>query len=123
MLNLVEVGDRSRWDAGTIPACIVPDQPITISLVELTTDANDFPIIHFVDPNPAFHITGYNVYRTANASLAPGAWTLVASDVIDMDEATAGNKWVDSSGMLSPSGVFYYQIVSFNSRCPAEGPR
>jgi uncharacterized repeat protein (TIGR01451 family) len=122
-VSLVEVGDRSRWDAGTIPACVVPDQPLTISLVELTTDGNDFPIFHFGDPNTTYSVTGYNVYRSQDASLPPTSWILVASDVIDMDEGTAENQWVDTSAAVSPSGIFYYQIVPYNSRCPAEGPR
>ena len=30
---------------------------------------------------------------------------------------------VDSSGDVSPSGVWHYQTTAFNSICAAEGPR
>jgi hypothetical protein len=57
------------------------------------------------------------------ASLSPGSWTLIGSDVIDMDEATPNKQWVDRSGDVSPTGVWYYKVAAYNHHCPAEGPR
>ena len=51
----------------------------------------------------------------------PALWPLLASDVIDMDEATPNRQWVDSTGDDSPSGTWFYHVTAHNSRCPAEG--
>jgi uncharacterized repeat protein (TIGR01451 family) len=120
---LVSPQDPSRWDAGMIPACIQPDEPVFIFMVTLSTDGNNFPILHFGDPNQPSQVTGYNVYRSSDASLPPAQWPLVASDVIDVDEMSPNNQWVDTSGDVSPSGAWFYQVNAFNHRCPAEGPR
>jgi hypothetical protein len=39
-----------------------------------------------------------------------------------MDQGTPNKQWVDSSGDVSPSGIWYYQVTAVNTRCPAEGP-
>ena len=57
------------------------------------------------------------------AGLDPGSWPLVADDIIDGDEATPNKQWVDISGDVSPSGLWFYQIAAYNHRCPSEGPR
>ena len=80
-------------------------------------------MFHFVDTNPPGFVSGYNVYRSSDASVAPALWSLLASDVIDMDEAVAENQWADISGDIPPADIWYYTITAFNSRCPAEGPR
>jgi hypothetical protein len=46
----------------------------------------------------------------------------VATDVVDMDEATPNKQWIDTSGDVSPSGTWYYKVSGYNNRCPAEGP-
>jgi hypothetical protein len=114
--------DRFRWDAGLIPSCLPPDERIFISTVTQSTDGNHYPILNFQDPNQLSQITGYNVRRSSNRALPPATWPLVASDIIDMDQGTPNKQWVDSSGDVSPSGIWYYQVTAVNSRCPAEGP-
>jgi hypothetical protein len=47
----------------------------------------------------------------------------VASDVIDMDAGTVNKQWTDTSGDVSPSGIWYYEVLAYNSACDAEGPR
>jgi hypothetical protein len=103
--------------------CVPPDEPIYIYLVTLSTDGNNYPILHFMDPNQPDQVTGYNVYRSSDASVPAGSWPRVASDIIDMDEATPNKQWVDRSGDVSPSSRWYYQVTAYNHRCPAEGPR
>ena len=108
-----------------VPACTSPDEPVYVSEMALSTDGNDYPILTFQDPNQPIQITGYNVYRSSDPATSPSTWPLVASDVIDMDEATPNKQWVDTSGDVSPSGVWYYQVTGYNSRCQgesAEGP-
>ena len=39
-----------------------------------------------------------------------------------MDEATPNKQWVDTSGDVPPSGIWYYLVAAYNNRCPAEGP-
>jgi hypothetical protein len=88
----------------------------------MTMDGNNYTILHFQDGNQLAQVTGYNVYRSSVASPPPASWPLVASDVIDMDEATPNKQWVDSSGDVSPTGIWYYHVTAYNSHCPAEGP-
>jgi hypothetical protein len=76
-----------------------------------------------MDPNQPDQVTGYNVYRSPDAGLPPGDWPLVASDVIDMDEAASNKQWIDTTGDISPTGIWFYSISAYNHRCPAEGPR
>ena len=123
VFSLVDGDDPVRWDAGMIPNCIVPDETVYIYDMTLTDDGNDYPVLNFQDPNQPSQVTGYNVYRSSDAGLPPGEWPLVASDVIDMDESEPNLQWVDSSGDISPTGVWYYDIAAYNHRCPAEGPR
>ena len=114
-----------EWDAGmvtTVP-CFAPDEPIYVYGVRLSTDGNEFPILDFMDFNQPDQVTGYHVYRSSETELPAETWPLVATDIVDGDQATPNNQWVDTSGDVSPSDVWYYQITAFNNRCPAEGPR
>ena len=119
---LTSPADATRWDAGLIPYCVVPDEPIFIESVGLSTDGNNYPVLNYQDANQPQQTTGYNVYRSSNPALPMATWPLVASNVVDMDEATPNLQWVDSSGDLSPTGIWHYQITAWNDRCPAEGP-
>jgi hypothetical protein len=114
-----------QWDFGMVPSCWTPDEPVYIYVVTTSTDGNDYPILHFMDPNQPDQITGYNVYRSSDPSLPMSQWSREGTDVIDMDEATPNKQWVDISGDASPSGTWYYEVTAFNHRCPAgsdEGP-
>jgi uncharacterized repeat protein (TIGR01451 family) len=122
VFSLVEQSDLVRWDTGMIPNCVAPDEPVYIESMGLTTDGNEFPILNYLDPNQPSQITGYNVYRSSDPIPPPATWPLMATDVIDMDEATPNKQWVDTTGDVSPSGVWYYKVSGYNHRCPAEGP-
>ena len=122
VISLVEQSDLVRWDAGMIPHCLAPDEEVYIDSMSLTDDGNLYPILNFLDPNQPSQITGYNIYRSSDPAPPPGSWPLLATDVIDMDEATPNKQWVDSTGDVSPSGSWYYKVSGFNHRCPAEGP-
>jgi len=113
--------DAARWDAGIV-ACWPADEPVFIANVRLSADGHNYPILDYQDPNQPEQVTGYNVYRSSVASQPPAEWPLVATDVIDMDEATPNRQWVDQSGDVSPTGAWYYQVTAYNHRCPAEGP-
>jgi len=120
-------GNHTQWDAGMAPAvaCFPPDEPIYLYEITLSTDGNNYPILNFQDGNQPTQITGYNVYRSSSAAPLPSTWPRVASDIIDMDEATPNKQWVDISGDVSPSGVWFYQVTAYNHHCPAltaEGP-
>jgi hypothetical protein len=125
VFHLNSFGHHTRWDAGMVPTCTPPDEPIYIYMVTLSTDGNDYPILHFMDPNQPGQITGYNVYRSSDPGLPMDQWTLEGTDVIDMDEATPNKQWIDSSGDVSPTGAWYYEVTAYNHLCPAgiaEGP-
>ena len=64
---------HTRWDAGMVPAipCTPPDEPVYLFQVTLSTDGNDYPILHFMDPNQPDQITGYNVYRSSDPAPPP----------------------------------------------------
>ena len=68
-----------------------------------------FPETTPLDPNQSDQVTGYDVYRSSDPATPPSTWPLVASDIIDMDEATPNKQWVDTSGDVSPSGTWYFQ--------------
>jgi hypothetical protein len=116
--------DPQRWDAGLVSTtpCVPPDEPLYLFDLTLSTDGNDFPILHFMDPNQPTQVTGYNVYRSSDAALPIGSWAVVADDVIDMDESIPNKQWVDTSGDIAPMGVWFYQVTAFSNLCPAEGP-
>jgi hypothetical protein len=95
--------------------CLPPDGPVFITGVALDANGLEDPILSFNDPNVAVQRTGYNVYRSSDASLPAASWPRVAQDV-------TGPQWTDTSGDIAPTGVWYYQITAFNHACPAEGP-
>ncbi|HHN73943.1 MAG TPA: hypothetical protein ENK10_01815 [Acidobacteria bacterium] len=117
--------DEQRWSAGLrqLGPCLRPDEPIYIYAMRLTTDGNDYPILDFEDPNQPGNVTGYNVYRSSDAGLPSDQWPQVASNVVDGDEATPNKQWTDTSGDVSPSGTWYYEVTAYNSPCDEEGPR
>lgn len=119
------IEDPSRWDAGIrqLGTCITPDEEVFILGVRLSTDGNDFTILDFQDPNQPSEVSGYNVYRSSNPALAPDLWSLVASNIVDMDETVGNTQYVDQSNDISPSGVWFYEIAPYNAACDAEGPR
>jgi hypothetical protein len=103
--------------------CYAPDEPIYIYAMRLSTDGNDYPILDFMDPNQPADVTGYNVYRSSDPGLDPALWPLLADNVVDMDEGTDNNQWVDTSGDVSPTGTWYYEVTPYNAACDEEGPR
>jgi len=116
--------DGISWSAGMlrIGPCVPPDEPIFIYNVRLSTNGTNFPILDFQDPNQTFQRTGYNVRRSSNPALPTATWPILSTNVVDMDAATANLQWVDTSGAVSPSGAWYYQVTAFNAACGAEGP-
>jgi hypothetical protein len=97
------------------PPCGIPDEEIYIS--DMTLDGNGKPVIHYQDPNQPADVTGYNIYRASNAG---GPWTLLASNVVDMDEGTPNYQYVDQTGDVG--GMWYYKVSAWNDACGAEGP-
>jgi hypothetical protein len=95
---------------------VIPDEEIYIS--DMTLDGNGKPVIHYQDPNQPADVTGYNIYRAASAS---GPWTLLASNVVDMDAGTPNNQYVDQTGDVG--GMWFYEVAAWNDACGAEGPR
>ncbi|HET9298752.1 MAG TPA: ELWxxDGT repeat protein [Candidatus Polarisedimenticolaceae bacterium] len=105
-----------RIRVGTAPPpCSAPDAEVHISL--MTLDANGKPVLHYTDPNPPSEVTGYNVYR---ASSPQGPWTMIGSNVVDMDAGTANVQYVDETGDVG--SPWFYKIAPFNGACSAEGP-
>jgi hypothetical protein len=47
----------------------------------------------------------------------------VATDVIDMDDATPDKQWVDRSGDASPTGAWYYHVTADNHICGPSPPQ
>jgi hypothetical protein len=119
--------DEVRWSAGLqeLGFCTPPDEPVYVYAVTLTADGNAYPVLHFQDPNQPGDVTGYDVYRSSDPGLPPGLWTAMAVDATDMDPSEPNRQWIDTSGDVSPTGSWYYQVAAYNHRCPAataEGP-
>jgi len=108
-------------DLRRLPACVEPDEPVWIYEVTLS-DPEEYPILHFQDPNQEDQRTGYHIRRSDDPELPKDTWPLVATNVVDMDEGTANIQWTDTSGDVPGSGTWYYQVTAYNSNCPAEGP-
>ncbi len=94
--------------------CTNPDVELYISRVNLIGGK---PVLTYQDPNQPAAVTGYNVYR---ASAPTGPWTLIGSNVGDVDAGTAGLQYVDQTGDVGD--VWYYQVAAYNAACGAEGP-
>jgi hypothetical protein len=101
------------------PPCVVPDEEAYIEDVLL--DINGKPVLTYLDPNQLSAVTGYNIYRSSDAGLAPELWTVQGSNVIDMDEGTPNNQYVDQTGDMG--GIWFYQVTAYNGACGVEGPR
>ena len=92
-----------------------PDEEAYITTMSI--DANNKPVLHYQDPNQPSDVTGYNIYR---APTATGPWTMLGSNVVDMDEATPDKQYVDQTGDVG--GPWFYQVAAWNGVCAAEGP-
>ena len=101
--------------------CEPPASALFINPVTLSGGAD--PLLTIADPNPAPSVTGYNIYRSSDASPPKAAWPLVALGVPDADPVAAGVQWTDLSGDASPTGIWYYTAVAYNASCPLEGPQ
>jgi hypothetical protein len=97
------------------PDCVTPDEETYITTV--TLDGNGKPVLHYQDPNQPADVTGYNIYR---ATAPEGPWTMIGSNVVDMDEGTPDNQYVDQTGDVG--GPYYYEIAAWNGTCGVEGP-
>lgn len=104
------------------PPCYPPDEPIWIyAVTQSVPDA--FLILHFQDPNQPSQRTGYHVRRNIDPGAPENTWPLVATNIVDMDQATPNNQWTDTSGDdPGPGNVWYYQVTAYNGNCSAEGP-
>jgi hypothetical protein len=124
VFNLFSTTDDNRWDAGMVPfvQCSQPDELLYIYDMG-TTIPEGYPVLHWYDWNQPEQVTGYNVYRTTNPALPHDQWDLVASDIVDGDEGTPNNQWIDQGG--ASGGPYFYQVAAYNHHCPvetAEGP-
>jgi hypothetical protein len=118
-LTIAANGARET-DLRSASACIPPDEPCWIYLVE--TDGTNHTI-NFQDPNQPDQRTGWNIRRSDDPSLTPkSSWPFVGTNVVDMDQITGNYQWTDSSGDVPPSGIWYYLVTTYNANCPAEGP-
>jgi len=98
--------NHTRGDAGMVlTACTPPGEAPFLYVVTLSSDGNDYPILHRMDANQPTQITGYNIYRASDPALLADPSSLFPTDVIDMDEAMLDGQWVDSSGDASPTGI------------------
>ena len=97
------------------PPCSAPDEAVFIA--SMTLNGQSMPVLTIQDPNQPTSVTGYNVYR---ATAPAGPFTLVASDVVDMDAGTPDIQWVDQNG--ASGGPYYYEANAYNHGCAAEGP-
>ena len=112
--GLHEADIRSTSQAAP-PPCSIPDEELYITTI--TIDGNGKPVIHYQDPNQPADVTGYNIYRAAAPT---GPWTMLGSNVVDMDEGTPDNQYVDQTGDVG--GPWYYEVAAWNGVCGAEGP-
>jgi hypothetical protein len=117
VFNIFGTTDDTRWDAGMVPAfpCSPPDELLYI--YEVGTTPQGYPILNWYDWNQPEQVTGYNVYRSSDPGLPHDQWDLIASDIVDGDDATPNNQWIDQS---DDPGPLYYQVAAYNHHCPAE---
>ena len=107
-------------DLRSVPACVVPDEPCWLYSV---TKSGTAYTLNRQDPNQPDQRTGWNIRRSNNAALPKSSWPLVGSNVVDMDAGTPNDQWTDHSGDdPSPASVWYYEVTTYNTNCPAEGP-
>jgi hypothetical protein len=97
------------------PVCVAPDEETYITTMSL--DGNGKPVLHYQDPNQPADVTGYNIFR---ATAPTGPWNMIGSNVVDMDEGTPDNQYVDQTGDVG--GPYYYEIAAWNGTCGMEGP-
>lgn len=102
--------------------CAAPGQAVSIAGVGLSPDGSNSPVLHLIDSNPAWQVTGYNIYRINDASAARADWSLMAIDAADEDATTSGVQWTDWSGDESPTGIWFYRVAAYNAPCGGEGP-
>ncbi len=110
----------SQEETDLVQSCILPQAALFV--FGASKDALGQPTLHFEDPNPPERVTGYNVYRSSNASLPPESWTLVGSNVQDAAPAVPGVQWTDLTPGGSPTGIWFYAVFAYNTNCGAEGP-
>ena len=112
--GLYEADLRSSSQAAP-PPCVAPDEEIYI--VNVTLDLNGNPVLHYMDPNQPAEVTGYNIYRSPSST---GPWTLIGSNVVDMDAGTANKQYVDPTG--GGGATWFYEVAAVNAVCGAVGP-
>lgn len=99
----------------TFTACPAPTLPAYIYMGR--RDINNNAVFDVQDPNQPATRTGYNLYRSDSPS---GPFTLIAGNMVDMDEGTANVQLVDVNS--ATGGPYYYEIRDVNGACGAEGP-
>jgi hypothetical protein len=113
--NSLYEADLVSTSAPTPPPCVKPDEEIYISMVRL--DANNKPVLTYMDPNQPSAVTGYNIYRSSSPT---GPWTMIGSNVVDMDQGTPNYQYVDQTGDVG--SPWYYKVAAWNGACGVEGP-
>ncbi len=103
-----------------LDACSGPVEPVRITEADKNRGAI---VLTAEDPNPAWTVTGYTVYRSGDPSLAPAQWPVVAGDVVDDDPDTPGLQWTDTDPGPNPSEVWFYELTADNGACGSQSPR
>ena len=106
-------------DLRKTPTCILPTGACSITSVVKGETSCTFT---WQDPNDANQRTGWNVRRSSDASLSMTTWPAVGFNIQDGEPEAPDIQWSDSTGDVSPSGVWFYQITTYNFNCPADGP-
>ena len=115
LFSLAEGEMRTDVDAGLVVGCAGPDEAVYI--YSMTLDGNGKPVLNIQDPNQPAEVTGYNIYRSG-APTSP--WTLLGSNVVDMNGGAANIQYVDLTGDVG--GPWYYKANAYSGVCSTEGP-
>jgi hypothetical protein len=116
--------DLLNWDVGFVTGC--QEEPsIEMAMEPVTKDSSLRAIMSFTEASTVawYRKTGYNVRR---ATTLPPSWTRVGLNIADENSSKSGIQWTDPNTTPSPTTVFFYDAVVYNSYCgtpPAgEGP-
>jgi len=117
------MADDGRWSAGLVGVggFSPPDQPVFITGARPGDPGYAETVLDIADPNAAGSVTSYNIYRSTDPSLPPGAWSLI-DEADDVDQVTPGVQ-VSVYGLPAVGTGYFYQVTAYNSTCIIEGPR
>ena len=121
------VGCGNTVTTNSVSVTVIPSEPPTMPVLVtngILVTPQSYARFFMADPNAGINVTGYNMYRATDCTVAKATWPRIGTNLPDENGAAPDVQLTDptSDNPPAPGNVWFYVFTAFNELCNAEGP-